>query len=206
MERVGYFFMAMGLLFAGCRSADPGQGNTTPHRAIDATYWSGAEKPVSFDVAFLDKPLTFQRRTSRTVGASPDMREIVLTRFGQTLVERYLVDDRGVALLGYGSDAFDPPIPLLRYGTEAGQKWTWIGVNRTSGARAIPASADLGSADEVMRCDAGTYSTVKVVVALRLGEETAALEELAFWFSPGEGLVKAKLGGYTRTIRPSGSR
>jgi hypothetical protein len=191
---------------AGCSCASKA-GNQPPKPGFKlektAGFWPRPSKAEAFDVELGSGTLPFASEQQRLTERGKPVILLRLSAQNEFLNEKFVVNDAGIYFVGTDIDQFSPPIPLVEYGNRVGGKWTWHGFNETKGVPPIPATAEISSEEELLRLPSGTYSTVKVAVAISLDSRTGAADEMAFWFSPGSGIVRAKLPGYTRTIRPA---
>jgi hypothetical protein len=192
------------LLIAGCgRPARPAEPEPEPVvLTAKDLYWpeTSGTRRVSVDWGYGPQEFVETCKTEK-VGRGRQVR-VILSRQGQSIEELYAVGDEGIALVVAESDHFEPPIPLLAYGHTVGEEWTWSGLNTPEGENPWPAEARVSTAAETLQLPSGTFSTVKVTVMLAFPRFAAAPDEMEFWFSPGEGLVKAVRGGHTRERLP----
>lgn len=108
------------------------------------------------------------------------------------------------ALVDAAGTSFEPPIPLLKYPMNAGEKWQWKGQMIYP---SIPrdSTASIETAEKVINLRAGQYSTIYVHVTLLVpsGGPEPAKRELEFWFDrEGSGLIKRAFG-YGSTREPA---
>ncbi|MCW5939623.1 MAG: hypothetical protein KF884_01140 [Fimbriimonadaceae bacterium] len=105
--------------------------------------------------------------------------------------ERYQVNDQTFAFVGGTGEEFVPPIPILRFPLEVGEKWTWTGV-AALGPVKKKANADVTTGLETLNIVSGVSDSVVVTVDLSIEAQPGlpAARRLRFWIDPKDGLVK----------------
>lgn len=120
--------------------------------------------------------------------------------------ERYVVTDSDLQLQT-GSDAtFEPPLPILKIPSGAGQNWTWSGTME-EGQRKRQASATVSTSSKGLELNGAEQPCIVSQVRLSIdnGTPVPAQRVLTFWFSKN-GLVKREFGmGTTRTDADPGA-
>lgn len=134
-----------------------------------------------------------------------DKTKFILKAHGEVAEEEvYQQSTKSFSLVDAAGTSFDPPIPLLQYPMNAGDKWLWKGKMIYP---SIPrdSTATIDTTEKVINLRAGQYSTIYVHVTLLVpsGGPEPAKRELEFWFDrEGSGLIKRAFG-YGSTREPA---
>lgn len=200
--------LASALALGGCRFAAPDPAAPVADRLYLRDH--GSVRPDALpgpaaELLLAGTPVEVKVRHERSAG---DELIVRLESHGEAVErERYRSDRRGFALREAGGEAYDPPLPLLRFPMEAPDEWTWKGRIGAEGAPRRSADAQVAARPETANVPGGPYPAVRVDVDLRIdgdgGPDVA--RRLTWWIAPGAGIVRREFGtGSSRTVRPDG--
>ena len=131
------------------------------------------------------------------VKASGDQTRFDLVAHGETIEkEIYGNGPSGYSIIEAGGESYVPPVPILRFPLDVGDRWKWSGT-ASSGPIRHQATAEISTSREELNVPGGPYSTVRVKVELKFSGTGAAqptVRNLDFWFAPGKGVVKRQFG------------
>jgi hypothetical protein len=166
-----------GALVESVRDLDPG---ALPGEEAQLVY-GGTKVPVTLD---LDKE--GNRITLR-----------ILAHGEPSDVEIYEEGENRFSLVNAAGESYNPPIDLLRFPFRVGSTWDWSGT-MTSGGLSKKARAKVETTNERLFKDTVPMEAVKVAVRLEIDanppDGPSAKRDLAFWFSPGKGVVRREFG------------
>lgn len=120
--------------------------------------------------------------------------------------EQYQLTSDSFLLEGFGirkqdGEAFDPPLPLLKFPIQAGVEGAWGGkIIDVPAKLAHSAKAKVRTGSESLDLPEGRVETLKVLVNLEIesGAKKPALRSLTFWFVPGKGIVERDFQAISR--------
>lgn len=126
--------------------------------------------------------------------------EFALSAHGQVLeTETYRLEPAFFALVSI-DEVFEPPLTLLKFPMQVGDKWTWEG-RLKMGSLDHPAKARVETREEKLVVGRRDPFTLRVDAELEIesGASSPAKRQLTFWFERGHGIVKREIG--TATVR-----
>ena len=188
------------LVVSGCVWSDAG---AAPKSAAD--YWPFREGNTwTIDTTIGEKKMTQVITVTKVTTKDGKTRaELEYKTEGRAIqLETYEVDANSIQRVSSGpngANKLTPPLPVVQFPLTAGKKWDWKGEVVTSGGAPIKATAQLTvSGPEVIKTDAGTFSSMRVHLDLELvaeGETIKAPND--YWFASNIGMVKQKasIGG-----------
>lgn len=117
--------------------------------------------------------------------------------------EVYVHNDDSFSLASGGGVTYDPPIPLLVYGSRVGGTLTWGG-RVVDGPDRSDAKAVVTSEQASLNLAGGFFEGVGVHVDLEIAMPQGPVgKRLSFWFVPKRGIIKREFGA-TSTRVPVG--
>jgi hypothetical protein len=131
-------------------------------------------------------------------------RTIEISREGVPIEDEvYVVTQDAIAIKSLStSEAFDPPLVLIKMPLAIGDTYEWEGKIDFAGP-AIDATAKVVTSKDTPDLPTGPRETVRVAVELRIddGSPKPAIRKLDFWFAEGVGPIRRDYGNQLRTPR-----
>lgn len=108
--------------------------------------------------------------------------------------EVYVLNGDGFQVSQCAGLSYQPPIPLVLFPMNVGDRWEWSG-EVLAGSERQSATASMRSQSESLNLESGFYDGFKVEVDLKFGQPGPPLDKrMAFWFVPKQGIVKREFG------------
>jgi hypothetical protein len=152
-----------------------------PHRApnpIATLELAGAEVPVRLRATTTDSLLTIEG-----------------IAHGEVIEQEvYRWDRERFSLVGGAGEEYDPPIDLLRFPMNVGDRWQWKG-KATAVARPLPAEAEVVTELDRVQSGGDTVPAIKIQVWLSVHDAARPIRRnLTFWVVEGKGVVQREFG------------